>query len=367
MRWDELDQDSSTGPWLSMAGERRNFPSYMRLTFSTSFFIQYALVLVSTLSCGRCSQGVIYGSVLACCYLGVLLIRSFYHSGGVTRELIFGALLGIIPASFVGSVLVLLAELSRAVVSLGENELGLRVGEGLNLEATTADVFALRDLKSQSFRYHLMGQAHEALPLKEKNGARKAGKTEEGTFCAVPVVGDTWSVDEPVPFWYVCENNFQYFVGCRDAYEGVYGDKDYYGYRILRECLRAPLDIMDRWNHSEQRSTTLPDHLMYFYRLGFMNTNSHDAELAQSALVHSSANFRVALQGQAPKIKLAAYQEPCCASHEAVLIESIFAMVVGPLLACLIVHITMTMVRALLQGQGSIRAASKTRQKLSTI
>ena len=28
------------------------------------------------------------------------------------------------------------------------------------------------------------------------------------------------------PFWYVCENNFQYFVGCRDAYEGVYGDKD---------------------------------------------------------------------------------------------------------------------------------------------
>ena len=65
-------------------------------------------------------------------------------------------------------------------------------------------------------------------------------------------------------------------------------------------------------------------HLMYFYRLGFMNTNSHDAELAQSALVHSSANFRVALQGQAPKIKLAAYQEPCCASHEAVLIESIF-------------------------------------------
>ena len=51
--------------------------------------------------------------MLACCYLGVLLIRSFYHSGGVTRELIFGALLGIIPASFVGSVLVLLAELSQ--------------------------------------------------------------------------------------------------------------------------------------------------------------------------------------------------------------------------------------------------------------
>ena len=64
--------------------------------------------------------------------------------------------------------------------------MGLRVGEGLNLEATTADVFALRDLKSQSFRYHLMGQAHEALPLKEKNGGpAKAGKTEEGTFCAV--------------------------------------------------------------------------------------------------------------------------------------------------------------------------------------
>ena len=48
-----------------------------------------------------------------------------------------------------------------------------------------------------------MGQAHEALPLKEENGARKAGKTEEGTSCAVPVVGDEWKVDEPVPFWYV--------------------------------------------------------------------------------------------------------------------------------------------------------------------
>ena len=34
-------------------------------------------------------------------------------------------------------------------------------------------------------------------------------------------------------------------MNCKDALEGTYNDKDYYGYRNLRACLRAPMDVMN--------------------------------------------------------------------------------------------------------------------------
>ena len=479
-----------------MTGDWWNFRTSTPLVVLISALVQYAIVLIPTFSFGSSFQGVLCGSTLACCYLGVLVSRSFYLPGGVMQPLVFGALLGVIPATYVSSTLVMVAELSRAVGAYGEDGFGLHIGEG-NPEVTTADVFALRDLKPENFRYDMMGQAHEALPVKEENGARKAGKTEEGTFCAVPVVGDEWKVNEPVPFWYVCENNFQFFVECRDAYEGVYADKDYYGYRILRECLRAPLDIMEGWltseqvgqaeilrkspavlsynnlgtrkisakdrpsrvnpatekvnmgrgetanvcerfqhpscavlnesttprnilNHSayslplgevarristfanngtvdadpqiiskpnqltgqKQPSSLLQNHtdhrlpalrtrspvqLMYFYRLGFMSTNIHITKFAQTALMHSSIRFHVALRGEPPKLRLATYQEPCCTSHKANLIENIFAAALGPVLAAVLAHLTLTIFRALSRRQGSSRTAFKTRQQIASV
>ena len=163
-----------------MIGDWWNFRTSTPLVVSISALVQYAIVLIPTFSFGSSFQGVLCGSTLACCYLGVLVSRSFYLPGGVMQPLVFGALLGVIPATYVSSTLVMVAELSRAVGAYEEDGFGLHIGEG-NPEVTTADVFALRDLK-RKFRYDMMGQAHEALPVKEENGARKAGKTEEGTF-----------------------------------------------------------------------------------------------------------------------------------------------------------------------------------------
>ena len=89
--------------------------------------------------------------------------------------------------------------------------------------ATGADAFALREPEVVSvFRFDLMGQAHATTPLPDATYGYKAGKLEEGTFCAVPVVGANWTIADPVPMWYVCENDWRLFVDCEEAYRGTY-------------------------------------------------------------------------------------------------------------------------------------------------
>jgi hypothetical protein len=90
------------------------------------------------------------------------------------------------------------------------------------------------------FRFDLMGQAHATTPLPDATHGFKAGKLEEGTFCAVPVVGANWTIDDPVPMWYVCENDWRLFVDCEEAYRGTYDRNDWYGKDRLRDCLRRP-------------------------------------------------------------------------------------------------------------------------------
>ena len=67
------------------------------------------------------------------------------------RPLVFGALLGVIPATYVSSTLVMVAELSRAVGAYGDNGSGLHIGEGNPEEVTTA-MCSLSSLKPENFR-----------------------------------------------------------------------------------------------------------------------------------------------------------------------------------------------------------------------
>ena len=107
--------------------------------------------------------------------------------------------------------------------------------------ASGADAFALREPEVVSvFRFDLMGQAHATTPLPDATYGYKAGKLEEGTFCAVPVVGANWTIADPVPMWYVCENDWRLFVDCEEAYRGTYDARDWYGKDRLRDCLRRP-------------------------------------------------------------------------------------------------------------------------------
>ena len=92
-----------------------------------------------------------------------------------------------------------------------------------------------------------MGEAHATLPLPDATYMFKAGKLEGGTFCAVPVVGDEWTIADPVPLWYICENDWRMFVSCNDAYEGRYDAKDWYGKTRLEECLTRPERLIAKW------------------------------------------------------------------------------------------------------------------------
>jgi len=98
-------------------------------------------------------------------------------------------------------------------------------------------------LTKANFRYDLMGQAHEMLPRDDGTYMKKAGKYEEGTFCAVPIVESEWTIDSAIPFWLICENDWRGWRDCRAAMEGTYVQKDWYGSRELEDCLNAPLNV----------------------------------------------------------------------------------------------------------------------------
>ena len=156
---------------------------------------------------------------------------------------------------FLGHGLVTRSELDKAVAAYGSDNNGLYPIEGLRPDVFNADVLSLQSISPQNFRFDLMGQAHEVLPLQDTTNARTAGKSEEGTYCAVPIVWDSWTVNDPVPFWYVCENNWQFFVNCKDAFEETYNDKDHYGYQNLRACLRTPMEVCPTFVHKLQHDT----------------------------------------------------------------------------------------------------------------
>jgi hypothetical protein len=171
--------------------------------------------------------------------------RAYVYGGrnALADHLFLGALAAATPAAHAASALATAAEFRGASAAYGRDGMGMEdAAEALASDAATgADAFALREPEVVSvFRFDLMGQAHATTPLPDANYGYKAGKLEEGTFCAVPVVGANWTIADPVPMWYVCENDWRLFVDCEEAYRGTYDARDWYGKDRLRDCLRRP-------------------------------------------------------------------------------------------------------------------------------
>lgn len=267
------------------------------------FLAQYALVLIPTAASGPTASGVLVGSAFA---FGFLLFAGWctrVSPGPFSTHLALGALVALIPAAYTGSSTLILQELSAAKLAYGEGGRGLDPSEGLKPTVTEADVFALRGLKPSNFRFDLMGEAHESLPLNDPKGLKKAGKSEEGTYCAVPVVHDTWTIAEAIPFWYICENDWGGHVSCKDSYKGNYDTKDYYGWSMLSECLQKPEKLLKDSGGVG---------VMYFFRLDFVSNFNEFAQLARTAIVQASIDNKLMLRFEAPRVRLPKSQEKCC-------------------------------------------------------
>ena len=217
------------------------------LALFAGILAQYALVLIPTASCGGCSGGALTGSAFAFVFLLVVGFRKVFYAGPITDHLALGALVAVVPAAYSGAGETSLAALRGAAIVEGPMGEGVAPPDVLADNSSNASVFTLREPQMSNFRFDLMGESHSTLPLPDARYAYKAGKLEQGTFCAVPVVGDGWTVEDPVPMWYVCENDWRDFVSCRGAYEGAYDEKDWYGWRRLRDCLRKPEALWEQW------------------------------------------------------------------------------------------------------------------------
>lgn len=233
---------------LAKMTRRRGFRRWATtLALFAGILAQYALVLIPTASCGGCPGGALTGSAFAFVFLLVAGFRKVFYPGPIADHLALGALVAVVPAAYSGSGESSLAALRGAAIVEGPMGEGVAPPDVLADEASGASVFTLREPQMSNFRFDLMGESHSTLPLPDARYAYKAGKLEQGTFCAVPVVGDGWTVADPVPMWYVCENDWREFVSCRGAYEGAYDEKDWYGWRRLRDCLRKPEELWERW------------------------------------------------------------------------------------------------------------------------
>ena len=171
--------------------------------------------------------------------------RAYVYGGrnALADHVFLGALAAATPAAHAASALATAAAFRGASAAYGRDGMGMEdAAEALASDAASgADAFALREPEVVSvFRFDLMGQAHATTPLPDATYGYKAGKLEEGTFCAVPVVGANWTIADPVPMWYVCENDWRLFVDCEEAYRGTYDARDWYGKDRLRDCLRRP-------------------------------------------------------------------------------------------------------------------------------
>ena len=133
-----------------------------------------------------------------------------------------------------------------------------------------------------------MGQAEESLPLDDPKGMKKAGKIEEGTYCAVPMVHDGWTIEEAIPFWYICENDWRGHVDCQAAYEGKYDRKDFYGWQMLSDCLQKPEKLIEGMVSGGGAGGGL----MYFYRLDFVSNFNEFTQLARTAIVQAGSSIR---------------------------------------------------------------------------
>ena len=225
--------------------------------------LTYAFVLIPTASCGGCAGGAFTGGAFGFAFLILAGARKVFFPGPIADHLALGALVAIVPAAYAAGGQIVLREYADAVKAYGYMGEGIKPEEALLAMEDAAGAarpraFALNEPHAGNFRFDLMGEAHATLPLPDATYMFKAGKLEEGTFCAVPVVGDEWTIADPVPLWYICENDWRMFVSCNDAYEGRYDAKDWYGKTRLEECLTRPERLIAKWREENPISPPPP-------------------------------------------------------------------------------------------------------------
>ena len=270
------------------------------LALCVSIILQYAIVLLPTSACGSCSGGAFLGSLFASAYVTAAGACFYIRPGPIAKHVFLGSLVSVIPASFTASTQVVISRIAAAVNAYGVD--GAWIDPGQGLFHSTADTYALRGLKASNFRFDLMGQSHSKRSLD--------GPGILGTFCAVPIVPDGWTPAEVVPFWYVCNNYLGMFMDCDLAYKGVYNENDSYGWNSLSECLRKPEELIINANLT---GSELLNPLMYFYQLYFApNFDEVSATFFRKAITEASVFHRIMIRYDAPLLRLAQTQEPCC-------------------------------------------------------
>tara|TARA_B110000977_G_scaffold191023_1_gene262581 strand:+ start:18246 stop:19694 length:1449 start_codon:yes stop_codon:yes gene_type:complete len=236
------------------AVERGAFQRWLAtIALIAGMLAEYAVSLLPVVLSGNAPIGALIGGASGMCFLasaGYARACMAYRSP-IVDHVALGALVAAVPAAHAASALVMVKSFKQAKLAYGDDGLGLTSAtEVLNDSTLTdSDAFALREPEvNVIFRFDLMGQSHATMPLEDDTYGYKAGKPEEGTFCAVPVVGTNWTLSDPVPMWYICENDWRLFVECEEAYLGNYDNSDWYGKSRLRDCLRRPQALTNKYD-----------------------------------------------------------------------------------------------------------------------
>jgi len=272
------------------AGERAVMKS---LGFACGWIAAYA----PSAACA-CTAGAYFGSACAC---GGVFLGALYDVARATtphmRDVTIGLALSVLPATL--SATSMLSPWKAKVVAT----LDAAVTSALPSDAGTYDAISLVNVTIDDFKFEYMGELNATLPSEDDKYMYNAGAEASGTYCAVPVTYGGWTKFDVVPFWYVCDNNWQGHRSCATAYANGYDDDfEWYGFKALRDCLRAPIEALEANPNAE----------LHFLHLDFTPSYEKKYHLSEGAVEQASALYEVAIDEHVPRMFLSPYQEPCC-------------------------------------------------------
>jgi len=268
-----------------------------RATFKAiGFAMGWMLVYAPAIGCA-CVGGVYFGATTcgAACLLGAVRAIAKRPTRYAEHATI-GLALSLLPATLTATSA--LSPWSRTDPVVVERA---TVG-GLRVDAKDADAISLVDIRKEHFRFDLMGEYHATLPPPDEKYMYKAGAEASGTYCAVPVTRDGWATRDPVPLWYVCDNNWGGHRNCSVAYDESYDAKtEWYGLKGLSECLRAPVEALDAGQTE-----------LHFLHLDFQQSFERKYEMSIGALRRTSVLHELSIDLNAPRVYWNPIQETCC-------------------------------------------------------
>ena len=268
-----------------------------RATFKAiGFAMGWMLVYAPAIGCG-CVGGVYFGAITcgAACLLGAVRAVAKRPTRYVEHATI-GLALSLLPATLTATSA--LSPWSRTDPVVVERA----TVSGLRVDAKDADAISFVDIRKEHFRFDLMGEYHAMLPPPDEKYIYKAGAEASGTYCAVPVTRDGWATRDPVPLWYVCDNNWGGHRNCSVAFDESYDAKTgWYGLKGLSECLRAPVEALDAGQTE-----------LHFLHLDFQQSFERKYEMSIGALRRASVLHELSIDLNAPRMYWNPIQETCC-------------------------------------------------------